>query len=724
MVLRSIATSFVFLLAAGLFLVLCDDQAVRTGAGDEPHYLIVADSFAHFDGPKVASAYLSGALAKSLLPPADLHHTREEAEAARGTFGDFHAYGGPHGLYSIHNIGLPLLLTPVRWLGGGVLAAKLALLLGSLLLPLLAARAAGLFLRAEPHRLLAAAALCLATPFLISASQLYPDLLAGILFAFVLLELCALRLGEAEPDRLRAALCAAALVLAPWLHLRLALPALLCAIGWMALARLPSRVLLPRLLWGAAPLASLAALAFYNHHAYGLVGGAYDKSAVEVSPTALMVLFGLQLDQFQGVFLRAPLLLAALPGLALLARRDWPFALLFLLVYGTLVGPNAFHPNWYGGGSFGGRFMLAGAVTLIVPAALVLGLLFERQAWAAMALCLASLAAQAYGWSRFSLGDLPIFNQSADRYLENYDAPFGYPVCLPAFYRLDVALHHWPNLAWLVAVSCLLAAGWTRRTRFAYAALVTIMIGGVAGWLEAPLGRAVPPAEMAGYAKGHPQGTVQVVYGDPAELPTALLLVKQLSAAGMPACVELSVPGDAAPGLIPTCGKGLAAPEVALVKAGGWHMLPQRNSVEPLLSADFSHPEDARYLAQGWSQPENWGVWSAAKSAELTFDLPQPASGALRLDVEAQAFLPTVEGSLAVPVEVEGHPVAEWLFSHVNPSDRARRSLWIPADIAAGKTHLTVSFRLDGAKSPQAFGLSTDTRLLGIGLLRAVLVRD
>jgi hypothetical protein len=50
--------------------------------------------------------------------------------------------------------------------------------------------------------------------------------------------------------------------------------------------------------------------------------------------------------------------------------------------------------------------------------------------------------------------------------------------------------------------------------------------------------------------------------------------------------------------------------------------------------------------------------------------------------------------------------------------------LWIPPDLTVGKTRLTVTFRLDGAQSPQALGLSSDTRLLGIGLRQAVLVRD
>jgi hypothetical protein len=711
-----------FLLSAGLFLFLCRDHVVRSGAGDEPHYLIVADSFAHFGGAKIAEAYLQGPLAKSLLSPTDLAHTRQEAAAAQGPFGDFHGYGGPNGLYSIHNIGLPLLMVPVRWLGGGMLAAKLALLLCSILLPLMAARAASLFVAGEGYRLLGGAALCLATPFLISASQLYPDLLAGILFAFVLLELCATRLGKAEPDRLRAILCAAALALAPWLHLRLAMPALLCAIGWVLLARGVLRG--PRLAWAIAPLASLAGLALYNHYAYGLVGGAYDKSAVEVSPMAVMVLFGLQLDQFQGVFLRAPLLLAALPGLALLARRDWPFALLFLLTYGTLVGPNAFHPNWYGGGSFGGRFMLAGAVTLIVPAALALGLLFERRPRTAMVLCAASLLIQLQGWSRFSLGSLPIYNQSADRLLEDYAAPLGHPVWLPAFYRLDLATHHWPNLAWLVAALLLLLAGWMaggarRAAPFAYAALAVIVAGGVAGRQETPIWQVAPRDEIAAYAGSHSSEMTHIVYGDPAELPTAGLLAKQLTMAGATSCVDLSAPEDAAVTAAHICGENPLESRLALVRTDGWHILAPSAVSETLLSVDFSRPEDAHYLTKGWSQQENWGVWSAADRAELTLDLPRAPTGGLRLDVQAQAFLPEPEDTLVVPVEVDGHLVATWRFSHLTPSDRAARSLWIPADLAAGKTYLTVTFRLDGAKSPKALGLSSDDRLLGIGLRQA-----
>ena len=723
MALRSIVTGFLFLLSAGLFLHLCRDEAVRAGAGDEPHYLIVADSFAHYDGPRIASAYLSGPLAHSLLPAHDLDHSRAEIDTVHGTFSDFHGWGGPHGLFSIHNVGLPLLLTPVRWFDGGILAAKLTMLLCSLLLPSLAARAAGLFLAAGWQRLLAAVALCLATPFVIPASQVYPDLLAGLLFAFPLLELFAVRLGAAQSGRLRAVLCAAALALAPWLHLRLAIPALLCTIGWLALGKGTRRGLLPRLLWGAAPLLSLAALAAYNDYAYGLIGGAYDKSAVEVSPTAVMVLFGLQLDQFQGVFLRIPLLLAALPGLALVARKDWGLAVLFVLVYGTLIGPNAFHPNWYGGGSFGGRFMLAGAVTLIVPAAFALGRLFERRPLPGAILCLASLAMQAYCWCRFALGSLPIFNRSADRLLEDYGTPLGHPVWLPAFYRLDVALHHWPNLAWLVAVALLLAAGWFRRGWLVLAAFAAIGLGGVAGHYETGIWALVPRAEMSAYAQDHRQGWTHIVYGDPAELSAAGLLTRQFQVAGVPACVEPAQPEDAAATVATLCGALPETGRVALVRGQGWHIVPLQ-AAETVLSVDFSRLEDGRYLAKGWSAQENWGVWSAARAAELTFDLPQPAEGGLRLDVEAQAFLPALDDSLAIPVEVDGHPVAEWRYSFKDRSLRPPRSLWIPAALAAGKQRITVTFRLDAAKSPKELGLSGDVRVLGLGLRRATLLRD
>ncbi len=723
---RSLATSLVFLLAAGLFLFLCRDDRVRSGVGDEPHYLIAADSFAHFDGAQIVAAYLSGPLAASLLQPADFAQARMEIDAGLDNVSTFHGRVGPHGIVSIHNIGLPLLITPLRWLGGGMLAVKFALLLCSAMVPLLAVRAAGLFQRTEPHRLLLGAALCLTTPFLIPASQLYPDLLAGILFTFVLLELYIVRSAEAKPVPATMVLCAAALALAPWLHIRLAVPTLICMIGWIWLAKGARRALLSRVLWALAPAASIAALALYNQYAYGHLGGAYDKSSVEVSPTAVMVLFGLQIDQFQGIFVRAPLLLGALPGLMLLARRDWPLALLFLLVYGALVGPNAFHPNWYGGGSFAGRFVLAGAVTLILPAALALGMMFERWPRATAALCAGSLAMQGYVLLRFIRAVVPIFNQPADQFLEDYSSPVGHSVWLPAFYRLDLALHHWPNLAWLIALVCLLAAGWATRGRAALmiAACAIICVGGIAGKFERPIWQLIPLGEAAAYARERPTGRVHVVYGDPAEFATATLLVEQLKMTGIQACVEPYAPEEVVTVFSRVCEQASDEPRLALVKTTEWHIVPLQSGSRSISLVDFLPSLNAGQLTDGWLQPENWGVWSAARSAKLTFDLLQPPTGVLRLDLDAVPFLPTPATHLLVRVDVDGRPVAEWRYSQVAPAYRISRSLWIPADLVAGKTHFSVDFHFEGAVSQKDAGTSGDPRPLALGLRHATLMAD
>jgi hypothetical protein len=401
------------------------------------------------------------------------------------------------------------------------------------------------------------------------------------------------------------------------------------------------------------------------------------------------------------------------------------------LLYLSLVAPNALHPNWYGGGSFAGRFGLAGGIVLIVPAAYGLSRLFAKAPWLGVLACFGHLSLQGFLWSQVVFGGLSIFNRPGVRWLEDYPSPWSpHQYWLPAFFRVDLALRHWPNLGWTIALVALLAAGWTWRrhensTRapaawatFAAAGLAMVVASIAGGRLERPIWQLFSPDSIrAAQLDGEP---VRVVYGNPADWRAAEDLMMELSRSGVSACVERPRPSaqispSARCDLISSIG---ASPRVAIMHGVEWSLqrLPQQEAAAKL-ELDFAKNGQA-HLGRGWSAPESWGIWSDSAQSELHFDRTSLA-GNLQLDADCQAFVPSPEAVVRVGVAVNGEKLATWTFDASD--NRSMRSLWIPARLITGHPDLTVTFAPMDRISPRAAGVSPDPRPLGIGLFRVIL---
>ncbi len=122
------------------------------------------------------------------------------------------------------------------------------------------------------------------------------------------------------------------------------------------------------------------------------------------------------------------------------------------------------------------------------------------------------------------------------------------------------------------------------------------------------------------------------------------------------------------------------------------------------------------WLVRGWSGPESWGVWSAAKTAELRIDPRElPSSpGGLNLRLQAQAFVVAQHPCQRVIVAVDGTRAANYHFCL--PNGQLQMNLPIPGSLISAGKPIRVTFDLPDAQSPQALGLSNDDRKLGIAL--------
>ena len=446
------------LVAAGALIAIWHSQSRNTPTGDEPHYLVIADSIARYHSLEVTRAYESELethrmYAPGLVPPGKLPRSKDKHERV-----------GPNGSFSIHNLGLPLLILPALELRGPM-GVRLFMLLVSSLVPVIAWISAGFFIESVPLRWLVALASAFSAQFQYYAGQIYPDLLGGIAFgvvAIILIRKWILR------DNMGTASTIAIVLLAfmPWVHIRFIAPAAVC-LAAMFLIQPPRRSQNRTLMAASISIAVglLVLLGLYNKYAFDQFAGPYPSDALAFSKGTVMAMVGIHLDQFEGIFLEAPILLAAVLGMAALMRRDWRVGIFLLMLHASFVVPTAMHyPDWYGGGSPAGRFGLAAAVVLLIPATCGLAMLAKRFPKAVTGFCGLHILLQGCFWLRY--GPMHFNLYSAGTFgklvpLNNYRSLYSpFQNFLPAFYRLDLVLTHWPNYVALALVSSLAIAGW------------------------------------------------------------------------------------------------------------------------------------------------------------------------------------------------------------------------------------------------------------------------
>jgi hypothetical protein len=273
-------------------------------AGDEPHHLLAAQSFAADGDADLANQYAQRRWRE--FTPAAVHPSGE------AVLGRVHE---PQGL------GVGLVTAPAYALGGAravelEIAALVAL--GFVLAAALARR-----LVPDPWATGGVLLVALSPPALGAATTIGPEPIAGTLLAGA--TLCALRIREHA--RLRYAYGGAlALALLPWLHANLALvglPVGACLVSWT----LAERRRLVALLASELMLGSLVFYARINETLYGgptpasaALGGAAAREAPLGYADRLSNLGGLWLDRSEGLLRWAPALVLAGLGAWLLWR--------------------------------------------------------------------------------------------------------------------------------------------------------------------------------------------------------------------------------------------------------------------------------------------------------------------------------------------------------------------------------------------------------------------
>ena len=333
--------------------------------GDEPHYLMVADSLIRDHDVSLERDYAEGRY--RVFHPGDLApHYR-----VRGRHGE---------IFSLHAVGLSVLILPAYALGGYAAASFFMALLAAMLAREVreAARVWGM---GDAPAEAAGWAVALSPPLIHYAGLIFTEVPAALAVAVALRRGRDLSAGRTAD----VVLLGAALAMLPWLNVRYAVLAVLLLV--FSFTGRPRRRAAAVLLALAA--SSAVGLAVYHEALYGFldprrVYGRRPEISLATLPEGLP---GLLFDQEFGLLVYAPIFVLAIPGFAWLSRRSRRDALVAVgLTVATLLMAGSW-PMWRGGWNPPARFLLP-----VVPAlALGVAASFQRGFGSASALLL--------GWS-------------------------------------------------------------------------------------------------------------------------------------------------------------------------------------------------------------------------------------------------------------------------------------------------------------------------------------
>jgi len=314
-------------------------------AGDEPHYLVIAQSLWRDGDFRIENNHQRGDYREYFSRDLDPHYL------TRGADGE---------IYSIHPVGLPIALAPVYGVGGyrAVLLALIAM----------AAAAAGLMWRSVATATgspgaatFAWAVIAGSAPYLFNSFTVYPEIAAALAVMVALTTRHPLVLGLA---------CG----VLPWLSTKYApMSAILLVTG---AGTFPLKnVSVSAIAKAAGPYGAL--LAAWFGFFYWIWGSPLPQApyGAMVQTTGWNLIFGapgLLFDQEYGLLPYAPAYILAATGLWTMWRAGgssrWT-AVRHLLVFGALLGTVGAFRIWWGGSASPGRPIASGLLVLGLPMA-------------------------------------------------------------------------------------------------------------------------------------------------------------------------------------------------------------------------------------------------------------------------------------------------------------------------------------------------------------------
>lgn len=330
--------AFAFFLLVGRYL-----PGPAGPQGDEPHYLLIAESLIR-DGD------------------VDLKNQFDERAFTGFTSADLEPHTAPRSpagkLYAVHTPGLSALVAPGYAVAGFSGARAVVSLAMAAVVALLFLSARSLFDTPTANMVFVIATF--ASPLPVYANSVFPDSTATLPVAATIAWLV-------SPGRALLVLASAAIAALPWLHPRFLPLGLVLALaitlrGPFSPAR-AAGVWAPLLLSTSALLAHFHSL-FGNASlsaAYG-PGFSSDVSVLRIPWGASALLF----DRQFGLLLFSPVLLIGMAGARSLWKQNRPVAATLVALFSALLGVGGAFSMWWGGASAPARFLIGATPALLI----------------------------------------------------------------------------------------------------------------------------------------------------------------------------------------------------------------------------------------------------------------------------------------------------------------------------------------------------------------------
>ncbi len=334
-------------------------------SGDEPHYLIMAQSLGVDGNLRIENNHQTRDYAAYFGRDLDPHYL------TRGRDGE---------IYSVHPVGMPVLITPVYALGGYQLVVAFFVAMAATAATLMwrwAVALAGTL--GTPT--LAWAAITLSAPFLVNAVTIYPEVPAALVVALAIV--LALRVTpDARPwHDIVIGLLAGTL---PWLSTKYA--PMSAALMAVALGRRVWPLHAGEARWNVAGALRLAApyglsllgwfAFFYAYWGTPMPSAPYGAMVQTEIANTVFGVPGLLFDQEYGLLVYAPAYVLAGAGFWAMMRRPGPLrrvGLELLLVFAALIGTVGAFRIWWGGSGAPARPLMSGLLVLLLPLTVQLG---------------------------------------------------------------------------------------------------------------------------------------------------------------------------------------------------------------------------------------------------------------------------------------------------------------------------------------------------------------
>ncbi len=424
--------------------------------GDEPHYLVMANGISKYLSFEQTKPYKEEFITREIYAPGLNSDDPQSDPSPQNT----HAVMGPNGLFNVHNIGLPLLISiPYKFMG--VLGCKAFMILNGGFIIFFLWKIISLLCAKEDIKFLAILPISISNPLIFASNQIYPEFLAATisLIGIYWLVLETKRdLSKKNIDWLTFI----SISFLPWLHIKysITLAILLFFIVFSLIRFNESKIRLYYLFITQA--FSFLILSFYNYYAFANITGPYDQwnvygSNIQFSLKSLTVFFGLLFDQEQGIFLQNPLNLLGLISIGLLYKKNKTICISIGLVSLSSIFINSIHPAWFGGHSLIGRFGWTGGIIFMLYAGYALiriGLISKKLL---IIINTTSIIISLHIYKLFTIDTIPFYN------LENnpnssrlYNNLGDY---LPSWLEANKVIYHMPNLFFIVLSILLIYIG-------------------------------------------------------------------------------------------------------------------------------------------------------------------------------------------------------------------------------------------------------------------------